>query len=233
MKKTSSPGFADHHSLQLWWLALAAALVPLLTIHITFAVSVLEGHVSLCIPYWDSCTSISRTGRHGTSYFIFKGTMLPAALLGILFWWLNSRWLRQLGIHTRGTAWIPWLGLIASVSLAAYTLALGHSGDGFNLIRRIGVVLYFSLTFICELLVSSGLRSHPQWNRTGTRLLQFCLATLSVGIVSVIIDGVAPEFHDTKDDAFEWVLALMINLHALWLALLWRRNRFRARLWAD
>lgn len=221
----------DHRSFPLWWLALAAALVPLLTIHITFAVSVLEGHVELCIPYWDSCTSISRTGRYGTSYFIFKGTMLPAALLGILFWWLNSRWLRQLGIHSAGVAWIPWLGLVASLSLAAYTLALGHAGDGFNLIRRIGVVLYFSLTFICELLISGALARHPQWVQTGRKLMNLCLLTLGVGILSVIIDGVAPEFHDTKDDAFEWVLAALINIHALWLALLWRKNRFRARLW--
>ncbi len=223
---------ADHRSFPLWWLALAAGLVPLLTIHVTFVVSVLEGYVELCIPYWDSCTSISRTGRHGTSYFIFKGTMLPAALLGILFWWLNGRWLRQLGIHSKGVAWIPWLGLVASLSLGAYTLTLGHAGDGFNLIRRIGVVLYFSLTFICELLVSAGLRSHPEWRQAGTRLTNLCLATLAVGILSVILNGVAPEFHSRKDDAFEWVLAGLINAHALWLALLWRKNRFRARLWA-
>ena len=224
---------ADHRSINLWWLALIAGLVPLLTIHITFAVSVLEGYVELCIPYWDSCTSISRTGRHGTSYFIFKGTMLPAALLGILFWWLNGRWLRQLGIHTKGVAWIPWLGLLASISLGAYTLALGHAGEGFNMIRRTGVVLYFSLTFICELLVSAGLRSHPEWRQAGTRLINLCLAILGMGILSVILNGAVPEFYSRKDDAFEWILAALINIHALWLALLWRRNRFRARLWVQ
>jgi len=222
---------ADHRSFHLWWLALATGLVPLLTIHATFAISVLEGYVELCVPYWDSCTSISRTGRYGTSYFIFKGTMLPAALLGILFWWLNSRWLRQLGVHSSGVAWIPWLGLVASVSLGAYTMALGHEGDGFNLIRRIGVVLYFSLTFICELLVSAGLRSHPLWKHTGMRLLNLCQITLGVGILSVILEGAVPAFHDTREDAFEWILAFLINAHALWLAFLWRKNRFRIRLW--
>lgn len=223
---------ADYRSFQLWWLALATALVPLLTIHITFGVSILEGHISPCIPYWDSCTSISRTGRHGTSYFIFKGTMLPAAVLGILFWWLNSQWLRQLGDHSNRVSWIPWLGLVASLSLGSYTLALGHDGDGFNLIRRTGVILYFSLTFICELLVSASLRNHPEWRQVGNRLLNLCLITLAVGIFSVLLDGVVPDFHDTKDDAFEWVLAILINAHALWLALLWRKARFRIRFWA-
>lgn len=219
------------NGIELWWLALAAGLLPLLTIHTTFAVSVLEDHIAWCLPYWESCTSISKTGRHGSAYFIFKGTMLPAALLGILFWWLNAAWLRQLGCQARGLAWLPWLGLVAGLALAAYTLALGHGGDTFNLIRRVGVVLYFSLTFINQLLLSAALRAHASWGKTGHRLLWLCQLSLLIGVFSVILDGVAPVFHERLEDAFEWVLALLLNLHALWVAVLWRRSDFVARLW--
>ncbi len=219
--------------IPLWQLALAAALIPFLTIHVTFAVAVLEGYISWCIPYWDSCTSISRTGRYGTAYFIFKGAMLPAALLGVLFWWLNSLWLQQLGAPGRGQFWIRWLGLVACVALAAYTLALGHEGEGFNLIRRIGVVLYFSLTYIAQLLISSALRDHPRWHQSGQRLLWLSGVTLAVGILSVILTVAVPDLYSQVDDAFEWVLALLINLHALWVALLWRQSSFRATLWTQ
>tara|TARA_R110002072_G_scaffold108092_5_gene234814 strand:+ start:1846 stop:2526 length:681 start_codon:yes stop_codon:yes gene_type:complete len=221
------------NGIPLWWLAMAAVLTPLVTIHTTFAVSVLEGHISWCIPYWDSCTSISRTGRYGTSYFIFKGTMLPAAILGILFWILNGRWLLQLGATSRGRPWVPWLGFVGCTSLAAYTLALGHEGDGFNLIRRIGVVLYFSLTFIAQLLISSALKGHPRWHAQGRRLLRLCGLILAVGILSVILTAVVPEVYSQIDDAFEWGLAFLINLHAIWVAVLWKRSHFRARLWAE
>ncbi len=219
------------NGIELWWLALAAGLLPLLTIHTTFAVSVLEGHVALCFPYGDNCTSISRTGRHGTAYFIFKGTMLPAALLGIMLWWLNAAWLRQLGCEGRGLAWLPWLGLVSGLALAAYTLALGHGGDTFNLIRRIGVVLYFALTFINQLLLSATLKAHVTWGATGQRLLWMCQFTLAVGMVSVLMEGLIPALHDQVENGFEWVLALLLNLHALWVALLWRRSGFVARLW--
>lgn len=218
--------------IPLWWLAMAAALTPLITVHTTFMVSVLEGYVSWCIPYWDSCTSISRTGRNGTAYFIFKGAMLPAATLGILFWYLNSRWLYQLGSRSRGRHWIPWLGLIACASLAAYTMALGHEGDGFNLTRRIGVVLYFSFTFIAQLLISAALLRHPLWQRRGRRLLRLCELTLAVGILSVILTALVPEIYGQVNHSFEWVLALLINLHAIWVAVLWKQSQFRARLWA-
>ncbi|WP_152205234.1 hypothetical protein [Marinobacter changyiensis] len=220
-------------SIPLWWLALAAALVPLVTIHVTFAISVFEGYNSWCIPYWDSCTSISRTGRYGTAYFIFKGTMLPAALLGILFWWLNGRWLHQLEAPGRGRHWIPWLGCVACVALAAYTLALGHEGDGFNITRRIGVVLYFSLTYIAQLLISAALTGHDRWQESGKRLLWLCEVTLAVGVLSVILTAVVPGLYSQVDDAFEWILALLINLHALWVALLWRQSSFQAKLWAQ
>ncbi|PFG11648.1 MULTISPECIES: hypothetical protein [unclassified Marinobacter] len=219
-------------SVPLWWLALAAALIPLLSIHATFAVAVFEGYISWCVPYWDSCTSISRTGRHGTAYFIFKGAMLPAALLGILFWWLNSLWLLQLGAPGRGQLWIPWLGLVACVALAAYTLALDHEGEGFNLIRRIGVVLYFSLTYIAQLLISSALKDHPRWHQSGKRLLWLSEVTLAVGFLSVILTAAAPDLYSQIDNAFEWILALLINLHALWVALPWRQSSFRTKLLA-
>lgn len=116
---------------------------------------------------------------------------------------------------------------VSCVALAAYTLALGHEGEGFNLIRRIGVVLYFSLTYIAQLLISSALKDHPSWHQGGKRLLWLSAVTLAVGFLSVILSAAMPDLYSQIDDAFEWVLALLINLHALWVALLWRQSSFR------
>src|SRR5690606_7136032 len=38
------------------------------------------------------------------------------------------------------------------------------------------------------------------------------------------------ELYSQIDNAFEWVLALLLNVHALWVALLWRQSSFQARL---
>ncbi|MDV3504303.1 hypothetical protein [Marinobacter sp. M-5] len=51
--------------------------------------------------------------------------------------------------------------------------------------------------------------------------------TLALDTLSVMLNGVMPEFYSRRNDAFEWILALLINLHALWLAWLWRKSRFR------
>lgn len=225
----NDPGVRD--GLPLWWLALVAALIPLVTIHLTYLVSALEGYVDWCMPYLESCTSISRTGRYGTAYFIFKGAMLPASVAGLLFWWLNTHWLRQLGGAQR-LAWIGLLGLCAGLALGLYTLALGHIGDGFRLLRRGGVVLYFSLTYLAQLLLSANLCQLADWRVQGRRLLMLCVAILVIAMSTVVMQALAYRFYQRIEDSFEWVIALLVNLHALWVALLWRRSNFRAALMA-
>ncbi|TBW56425.1 hypothetical protein EZI54_08985 [Marinobacter halodurans] len=220
---------AHERGIPLVCLGFAAALLPLVTLHLCWAVALLEGQIPQALPYWEGATSISRTGHTGTAYFLFKAGMLPAAVIGVLFWGLNGLWLERLGARGHGLRWLLWLGLIAGVALAAYTVVLGHTGDSYRLIRRTGVVLYLSLTYIAELLVSAHLRTVPGGAGSGRRLLNLCQLTLVVGIGSLIMDALAPDLHERFEDAFEWWIALLLNLAALWIAVLWRRSGFRGR----
>lgn len=209
----------------LFPLALTAALLPLLTIHICYLVSAMEGNISWCMPYAEACTSISRAGRHGTAYFIFKGAMLPALVLLAMFWWFNRDWLRLLG-DDRATL-MPWLGLIASAALLVYTLSLGHAGDGFFLLRRIGVIGYLGLTFICQLQLGAGLQRIPAQRVRGNQLVRLSMVTLGVALVSLAISVASPALGNRLEDAFEWWLVLLLNLHALAVAWYWQQTGFR------
>jgi hypothetical protein len=209
---------------RIWWLALASALLPFLTIHLSFVVSVLEGHGRWCFPYWETCTSISKTGRHGTGYFIFKGGMIPTAVLLFLFWGLNRAWLRSLGLSA-GAA-LPWLGVVSSLSLLVYTLSLGHVGDVFYLLRRTGVVGWFGLTWIAQLQLGAILRHHVRWRAAGQGLLTLSLLTLLLALSSLVLLLLWPERHDDLENAYEWSLALLLDIHAFATALLWQRSGF-------
>lgn len=208
----------------LFPLALTAALLPLLTIHTCYLISAIEGHISWCMPYAEACTSISRAGRHGTAYFIFKGAMLPALVLLALFWLLNRDWLRLLGDDR--SVLMPWLGLIASAALLVYTLSLGHAGDGFFLLRRIGVIGYLGLTFICQLQLGAGLQRIPAQRARGNRLVRLSMVTLGIALFSLAITAVSPSLGNRLEDAFEWWLVLLLNLHALAVAWYWRQTGF-------
>lgn len=68
-------------------IALLAATLPFFAVHLTWLLAASYGLVEWCNPYIDSCTSISATGRHAPASYVFRATMLPAAVvlaLGIL-----------------------------------------------------------------------------------------------------------------------------------------------------
>ena len=75
---------------------LLAALVPFLAVHVTYLVAAANGLVDWCNPYIDSCTSISATGRKPPASYVFRATMLPAAVIIAAYWWFNHAWLAEL-----------------------------------------------------------------------------------------------------------------------------------------
>ena len=171
-----------------------------------------------CNPYWDSCTSISATGREGTAFYFFKATMLPMAFLYMLYWKLSNE---TLGVFGHRGKSIQTLGLISGVALICYILALGAVGDNFQLTRRIGVILYFTFTFLCQLLLvyRTGTLKIPDSTRRWQLLM--CAFILAVGVLTLLLDQVLDNYDD-YEDAFEWVIAVMIHLNFLIASWGWR-----------
>ena len=213
---------SKHEGIPLAWLAWCAALLPLLTTHTTYLVAANYEWVDWCVPYWDSCTSISATGRQLPAKYVFKLGMIPAVLLTALLWWTLLQWGRNMG--ARSSIWMPALGAVAALCLILYTLALGEVGDSYRLLRRIGVVFAFAFTFIAQVLFTRltlmlslrhpdlGLVRYYQW------MLRLQLVLLAIGITSVILDGVLGDAYDAIEDAFEWWMALLLNGYFLLVA---------------
>jgi hypothetical protein len=136
-------------------IALITGLLPIIAAHTSFVIAAIYEHVPWCNPYWHSCMSISATGRNSPEYYFFKATMIPAAIMMILFWQTIYRWLMALGDRPSWqTRAIPTVGFIAALCLILYTTVLGASGDIFHLERRIGVVIYFTFTYLAQLLLT-------------------------------------------------------------------------------
>ena len=51
---------------------------PIVVVHVCYLLSAHYGYVDKCNPYIEGCTSISATGRHGPSYFLFKAGTIGA-----------------------------------------------------------------------------------------------------------------------------------------------------------
>lgn len=216
--------------LSLFPVGVFIVLLPLVTIHTTYLIAASQGFVEWCIPYVQSCTSISATGRNGLGYFVFKGAMIPAQVLLVFYWWVNDRWLQSLG-YPLGHG-VFWLGLLASLFMMIYILSLGHAGDTFHLLRRIGVIGYVGMTGIAQISLGAALyrSSRGEVSRSGRRLLHLSGFTLGVAMLSVILDVLPAVDYDRMNHSFEWILIVLLILHGAAVVLVWRKVRLALNL---
>lgn len=225
--------------LPLHRLAWLAALLPFLTTHLSYLLAASLGQVEWCVPYWDGCTSISATGRQLPTKLWFKLGMIPGALCAWALWLAAAAWAQRADAPTqypRSLRAMPWLGGLAALFLILYTLALGEEGVAYQTLRRSGVILAFSFTFLAQLLFTRLLGERAQrdgdahllaWQR---RLLALLVLLLSIGVLSVLLDLSLGERYDLMEDSFEWTLALGLHAWFAGLALAWRHQPYRVGL---
>jgi hypothetical protein len=217
--------------MRLYPISLAAGLLPLTTIHICYIVAASNGHVDWCIPYIDSCTSISATGREQPEYYLFKALMIPSALILVAFWWLSCQWLVTLGCKARKRrSALLCIGFIASIGLILYSVMLGSIDDAHRLSRRIGVTTFFGMTYLAQLLLIYLLANtrnlkirYLPWLRV---LESLAMTVLIVGIASVVLSIYDYELYKRTDNAFEWTFTLLLCLFAVVNAVLWKKTNF-------
>ncbi|RLQ22115.1 hypothetical protein DWB85_09275 [Seongchinamella sediminis] len=218
--------------------ALLAALLPFVAVQLTYVLAASHGLVDWCFPYIDSCTSISATGRKPPASYLFRATMLPAAVVLMAYWWLNYSWLGHLQ-RQRGNSrqwanrWMLVLGIVACIGLILYVTVLGERGDAWRTQRRVGTILFFSFTFLSQLLMLAQLASLrvpgvSRWPLTAMRTV--LLTLLLLGLLTVVLDAWDERWYESVEDAFEWVLSLLLQGNFLLGYIVWRQAGWRLEL---
>lgn len=224
-------------ALALWPLALLAGLLPLVATVVATTLSMHQGLVPSCNPFWDGCTSISRAARHELPNILFRALMLPAATLQALVWVLVARWLVQTGAAGRGVAWIAPLGVVAGIALVVYGSFLGTEGPVYRWLRQYGTVAYFGFTCLNLLLTGNAVQalvrvrrlSLPRWLEHAMVALAGTLVMLGLG--NAIIAAVFGEpLKGRVENVTEWWGALIFVLGFGAIAALWWRERTALRL---
>ena len=229
-------GGADE-SARLWWLPLAAGLLPAAGAVIALHLAVAQGQFPPCNPLLDGCVSISRAGRHDLPNVVFRAALLPGATLQAIVWLLVGAWLRRLGAPPdRLLRLLPWIGVTAALFLVLYGTFLGTEGPGYRWMRRYGVVVYFGFTCIAMLIVAGAV----QRVTATTGRLRHWATTLYLLVAVLPLLGLANSTSplylrsEAAQDAFgnitEWWGALVFTVLFVALAWLWRRTQFTAAL---
>jgi hypothetical protein len=229
----TTPGDAGGTSLAA--LAFATGLLPIVVVHACYALSVAGGHVPACVPYLAGCTSISAAGREGVAYFLFKGGMIPAAVLLAAYWVLARRWLLALGsTDAAALGAMATIGVVAAAFLVLYAVFLGSAGEPYRLMRRYGATVHFAGSALAQLLLTRSLL-----RLSGTALagmpravprvkLAMAVALLALGLANIPIGWFMPE-KDRVENAIEWTFAAVLAGYYLASGFAWRATGFRTR----
>jgi hypothetical protein len=223
---------ASDRTSSLAWIALAAGLLPFVVVHLCYLLSVQAGIVPGCVPYFSGCTSISAAGRHGAAYFLFKGGMIPAAVLLAAYWALCRRWLLALGVaDSAAVRSIAVIGVTSAAFLILYAVFLGSKGDFYNLMRRYGVTVYFSFSALAQLLLLRELTRLrgpvlvPRWIIRGK--LTVVTSLLAVGLLSIPAGNLAPD-RGQAQNVIEWIFAAVMSSYYVFGWRAWKVTGFRA-----
>ena len=192
--------------------AFALALAPLLTLNLSYALAIAFEHVPACIPYLSGCTSTSSTGRVLPERLVFLPGMLTSALLIVLFW---RRCAARLGPARTATT-IRWLGLLAGLSLAAYTVSVGQHAEWFRSMRRFGIIAYMLSHYSAQVLfVFAWARSSLPAKNGLPWLIAICAAFPLAGIGAEFAKSYGLDRH-AVNNIIEWnVIALVCVYYAL------------------
>ncbi len=221
-----------HHKdrkIQLWWLPAACVMIPAVATHLSWLISTYFQIIDPCLPYWADCVSISRTARHLPAALVFKGLMIPYAVLMVFLWFLVREWLVVLGITGKSLNALLALGITSGLFLIVYLVALGVDGEQYRLARRSGVIISFGFTYLAQLLLLLKLAKSKKlypvllWIIKCQKII--CFMLLFIGISSIILDLLLPDYRRWQN-AVEWWFAIHLYVFFITIASAWKKTGF-------
>ena len=129
-------------------ISLLIFFVPIISVSISYLISAFFNYVPWCIPFTDGCTSISKVGRYGISFYIYKIFLIPVAILVIYFWF-------KIYLEIYKNIFLLIMSLIASIALIIYLSSLGFDGSTYRFMREFGIFFFFILMPLTQILVTS------------------------------------------------------------------------------
>ena len=130
--------------MKIWPIPFVLGVLAIIAGNVSFILSVNEGFVETCFPYFEGCTSISKTGRQGLSFIVFKLIILPVMTLLSIYWLLSYNLIKNsIEVHKLTLKTMITSGVIGSIFGIIYASFLGSEGNIYQLLRRFGIYFFF------------------------------------------------------------------------------------------
>ena len=174
--------------------------IPVLTVIISYFISSLGGFVDWCMPLLDGCTSISKVGRYGISFYLYKIFIIPSVILMIIFWYQVNKYIYKSNL-------LLFLSITSCIFLIIYLFALGFDGKIYRFMREIGIFIYFILTPMCQTFLAFSISN----NKIRSKFYLYTLLSMYLVCVGGYL-FILPLDNSNYENVIEWNFALLIFL---------------------
>ena len=175
-------------------------LLPVLTVVISYFFSSLGGYVDWCLPLLDGCTSISKVGRYGVSFYLYKIFIIPSVILMIIFWYQAHKYFHKSNL-------LLFIGVTSCIFLIIYLFALGFEGKFYRFMREIGIFVFFILSPVSQTLLVFSISNNKIKSKFSLKTLLFVYLLFVVGYLIIL-----PFDNSNYENIIEWNFALLIFL---------------------
>lgn len=190
-----------------------------------FIFAYLEDYIAWCIPHIEGCTSISRTGRSGASFYVFKLTMIPVAVFAFVYWLDMARWKHGTTPTQPIFVLVPTiLGCLGAIALMSQMTFLGIDCGVCRTIRSYSTYTFFLLTFAAQWLAWIRIRKHSERNWVPPCYFILCL-WLSLELVIFITIPIFIENTRALENGIAWRASYLISLAPAISAFGWSRTK--------
>jgi hypothetical protein len=175
-------------------------LAPVLTVVISYFFSSLGGYVEWCFPLLDGCTSISKVGRYGVSFYLYKIFIIPSVILMIIFW-------HQINKYFHKSNLLLFLSVTSCIFLIIYLFALGFEGKFYRFMREIGIFVFFIFSPVSQTLLVFSISNNKIKSKFSLKTLLSLYFLFVVGYLLIL-----PLDNSNYENMIEWNFALLIFL---------------------
>ena len=175
-------------------------MIPIIIIDISYIISAFFGYVDWCLPIIDGCTSLSKVGRYGISFYLYKIFVIPSVILMMYFW-------LKVYLDIYKNVFLLFLSFIACVLLIIYLIALGFDGSVYRFMREVGIFVFFVFMPLCQIWLTISTPS----DMIKTKFFLYLLILLFIGFCFVYF-YILPLDNDNYENIIEWNFAFCIFL---------------------
>lgn len=212
--------------------------MPILAVHLAWWMNLPYLATNDCNPYVTGCMSVSGASRGGPGLHLFRALVLPSASLLALSWIATAQWLSRVEpTLVRSARVVGLLGFIGAVFLVLYATWLGTDGHWYRWLRRQGVVFFFGLTGLAQLVLAAKLWGRRQWTAGGqlrtaiTVLVAIVSCQWLIGLISAFKDVLVSEaIADPLGNVLEWSFLWTLGAAQAVIAVMLTRSHFGWRV---